>query len=150
MSAAVVQSVNDVRRAAMDLLARREHGFSELARKLSGRFPQALVVDALNRLREERLQSDDRFVESYVYSRQQRGFGPVRIKSELFQKGIDSELIGQYLLEQDDHWDELAKAVKERKFGASAPGNKERARQARFLAQRGFSRSQIYAALSSS
>ena len=105
----------------MDLLARREHGFTELNRKLSVRFPQELVIEALTRLREERLQSDDRFVESYVYSRQQRGYGPVRIKSELFQKGIDSELIGQYLLEQDDHWDELAKEVKERKFGASAP-----------------------------
>ncbi|MGO0307391.1 regulatory protein RecX [Endozoicomonas acroporae] len=151
MSADVIQSVNDVRRAAMDLLARREHGFTELARKLSGRFPRELVFDALTRLREERLQSDDRFVESFVYSRQQRGYGPVRIKSELFQKGVDSELVGQYLLEQDDHWDERAKAVKERKFGASAPrDHKERARQTRFLAQRGFSMSQIYSAFSSS
>ncbi|MGI2026484.1 regulatory protein RecX [Endozoicomonas acroporae] len=151
MSADVIQSVNDVRRAAMDLLARREHGFTELARKLSGRFPRELVFDALTRLREERLQSDDRFVESFVYSRQQRGYGPVRIKSELFQKGVDSELIGQYLLEQDDHWDELAKAVKERKFGASVPrDHKERARQTRFLAQRGFSMSQIYSAFSAS
>ncbi|WBA79688.1 regulatory protein RecX [Endozoicomonas sp. GU-1] len=151
MSADVIQSVNDVRRAAMDLLARREHGFTELARKLSGRFPRELVLDALTRLREERLQSDDRFVESFVYSRQQRGYGPVRIKAELFQKGVDSELIGQYLLEQDDHWDELAKAVKERKFGASVPrDHKERARQTRFLAQRGFSMSQIYSAFSSS
>ncbi|WP_419835032.1 regulatory protein RecX [Endozoicomonas atrinae] len=149
MSAEAIQTVKDVRRAAMDLLARREHGFTELARKLSGRFPRELVIEALTRLREERLQSDDRFVESYVYSRQQRGYGPVRIKSELLQKGVDSELIGQYLLEQDDHWDELAKEVKERKFGASAPrDNKERARQTRFLAQRGFSMSQIYPALS--
>ncbi|WP_257285632.1 regulatory protein RecX [Endozoicomonas sp. SESOKO1] len=149
MSDEVIQTVKDVRRAAMDLLARREHGFTELFRKLSGRFPRALVVEALNRLREERLQSDDRFVESYVYSRQQRGYGPVRIKSELFQKGIDSELIGQYLLEQDDHWYELAKTAKVRKFGASAPrDNKDRARQSRFLAQRGFSMSQIYSAFS--
>lgn len=151
MSADVIQSVNDVRRAAMDLLARREHGFTELARKLSGRFPRKLVIDVLTRLREERWQSDDRFVESFVYSRQQRGYGPVRIKSELFQKGVDNELIGQYLLEQDDHWNELAKAVKERKFGAFSPrDNKERARQIRFLAQRGFSMSQINSAFSSS
>ncbi|KEI72011.1 regulatory protein RecX [Endozoicomonas elysicola] len=151
MSADAAQLAKDIRRSAMDLLARREHGFTELTRKLAGRFPQELVIEALIRLREERLQSDDRFVESYVYSRQQRGYGPVRIKSELFQKGIDSELIGQYLLEQDDHWDELAKEVKERKFGASAPrDNKERARQTRFLAQRGFSMSQIYSSFSSS
>lgn len=151
MSADAAQLAKDIRRSAMDLLARREHGFKELVRKLSVRFPQESVIDALTRLREERLQNDERFVESYVYSRQQRGYGPVRIKSELFQKGIDSELIGQYLLEHDDHWDELAKEVKERKFGASTPrDNKERARQTRFLAQRGFSMSQIYLAFSSS
>lgn len=144
-----IQTANGIRQAAMDLLTRREYGFVELARKLSGRFPQELVIEVLTCLREERLQSDDRFVESYVYSRQQRGYGPVRIKSELLQKGVDSELIGQYLLEQDDHWEALAKEVKERKFGTSAlRDNKEKARQIRFLVQRGFSMSQIYPAFS--
>ena len=144
-----LQTAKDVRRAAMDLLARREHAFKELARKLSSRFPHDLVYEALNRLREERLQCDDRFVESYVYSRQQRGYGPVRIKSELFQKGVDSELIGHYLLEREEHWDELAKEIKEKKFGELPPENmKERARQMRFLVQRGFSMGQIHSALS--
>ncbi len=150
MSAEAAQLAKDIRRSAMDLLARREHGFKELVRKLSVRFPQASVIEALTRLREERLQNDERFVESYVYSRQQRGYGPVRIKSELFQKGIDSELIGQYLLEQEEHWNELASDVKERKFGSQPSGDaKERARQSRFLAQRGFSMSQIYSTFSS-
>ena len=149
MSAEAIQTVKGIRRAAMDLLARREHGFTELAQKLSGRFPRKLVMEVLTCLQEERLQSDDRFVESYVYSRQQRGYGPVRIKSELLQKGVDSDLIGQYLLEQDDHWEELAKEVKERKFGVSAlRDGKEKARQIRFLTQRGFLMSQIYLALS--
>ncbi|WP_299733297.1 regulatory protein RecX [uncultured Endozoicomonas sp.] len=149
MSVETLQTVKDVRRAAMDLLARREHGFKELARKLSSRFPSELVTEALTRLREERLQSDDRFVESFVYSRTQRGYGPVRIKSELFQKGVDRDLVSQYLFEQDEHWNELAKEIKEKKFGESKPENvKERARQTRFLAQRGFSMGQIYSALS--
>ncbi len=151
MSAEAAQLAKDIRRSAMDLLARREHGFTELVRKLSVRFPQASVIEALTCLREEQLQNDERFVESYVYSRQQRGYGPVRIKSELFQKGIDSELIGQYLLEQEEHWNELARDVKERKFGSQPPGDaKERARQSRFLAQRGFSMSQIYSTFSRS
>lgn len=150
MSAEAAQLAKDIRRSAMDLLARREHGFNELARKLSVRFPQALVLEALIRLREERLQNDERFVESYVYSRQQKGYGPVRIKSELFQKGVDSELISQYLLEQDEHWSELVREIKERKFGSQPPSDaKERARQSRFLAQRGFSMGQIYSAFSS-
>ncbi|WP_371924876.1 regulatory protein RecX [Endozoicomonas sp. SCSIO W0465] len=129
----------------MDLLARREHGFTELARKLSSRFPPELVTEALTRLREERLQSDDRFVESYVYSRQQRGYGPLRIKSELFQKGIDSAMIGQYLQEQHASWEQLAQQVKEQKFGRHSPEDgKARARIIRFLIQRGFTTEQIY------
>ncbi|MGB0360338.1 MAG: regulatory protein RecX [Endozoicomonas sp.] len=143
------QTAKDVRRAAMDLLARREHGFKELTRKLSSRFPHDLIDEVLNRLREERLQCDDRFIESYIYSRQQRGYGPVRIKSELFQKGVNSELISHYLLEQNKYWDKLAKEVKEKKFGATSPKNmKEHARQIRFLVQRGFSMEQIYSVFS--
>lgn len=141
-----IQTAKDVRRAAMDLLARREHGFTELARKLSGRFPQEQVVAALTRLQEERLQSDDRFVESYVYSRQQRGYGPLRIQSELLQKGIDRAMIGQYLQVQDAlFWEQRAKQVKEQKFGRQSPkDDKVRARQIRFLIQRGFTMEQIY------
>ena len=147
----ITEVTNDIRRAAMDLLARREHGLIELERKLSVRFPRELIVPVLTKLQQERLQSDDRFVECYVYSRRQRGYGPMRIKSELLQKGLESELICQHLeVYQDDDWTTLARKVKERKFGLRSPaGARERARQMRFLAGRGFSMEQIYSACSS-
>ena len=145
----MIAEAKDIRRAAMDLLARREHGFTELERKLSVRFPRESVVAILTLLQQEQLQSDERFAESYVYSRQQRGYGPVRIRSELLQKGVDSELISQYLQYYQDDWTTLVRKVKEQKFGSRLPADaKERARQIRFLTGRGFSLEQIYAVLS--
>jgi len=58
-----------VRRAAMDLLARREHGRVELTRKLRKRgAPEALIEAALQRLAEEGLLSEARYLESFVAS----------------------------------------------------------------------------------
>ena len=145
----MIAEAKDIRRAAMDLLARREHSFTELERKLSVRFPRESVVAILTLLQQERLQSDERFAESYVYSRQQRGYGPVRIRSELLQKGVESELISQHLQCYQDDWTTLARKVKEQKFGSRSPADpRERARQIRFLTGRGFSLEQIYAVLS--
>ena len=140
----VAVDTKDIRRAAMDLLARREHGFFELERKLSVRFPREMVVAVLTRLQQERLQSDERFVESYVYSRRQRGYGPVRIRAELLQKGLESELITQHLQCYQDDWTALVRKIKEQKFGTGQPASaRERARQIRFLTGRGFSLEQI-------
>lgn len=134
----------DVRRAAMDLLARREHSFKELVDKLCSRFPQEFVDSEVDKLRQEGLQSDDRYTEGYVRSKQQKGYGPSRIRSELWRKGIASELINDHLFEEDDCWFELARALRVKKFGEETPANiKEKSRQFRFLAQRGFSTSQI-------
>ena len=145
----VAVETKDIRRAAMDLLARREHGFFELERKLSVRFPREMVVAVLTRLQQERLQSDERFVESYVYSRRQRGYGPVRIRAELLQKGLESELITQHLQCYQDDWTALVRKIKEQKFGTGQPASaRERARQMRFLTGRGFSLEQIYALFS--
>ncbi len=143
------QRAKEARSSALNLLARREHGFNELARKLAVRFPREAVMPALEQLRTEGLQNDERFVESYVYRCYQRGVGPTRIKYELLQKGIASELVAHYVHEQVEQWGQLAREVKERKYGSEpAQNKKERARQTRFLAQRGFTMGQIYSALS--
>ena len=133
-----------VRLAAMNLLARREHSFRELARKLALRFPEEIVLEQLSRLREEKLQSDERFVESFVYSRQQKGYGPVRIRSELYQKGVSSELMEEYLIEGDECWEQIAAEIRCKKFGDAVPDDyKLRAKQQRYLMQRGFNAGQI-------
>src|SRR3546814_21124082 len=83
----------------MDLLARREHGRVELARKLRQRgAPPELIEQALDRLCEQGLLSESRYLESFVRSRANAGYGPLRIREELAQRGLaraDIEQIGR-------------------------------------------------------
>lgn len=80
--------------------------------------------------------SDSRFIESRVHVRAGR-FGNLRIRQELEQHGV--ELDEQTLKQLRDSELERAREVWTRKFGAPPVDAAARARQLRFLAQRGFS-----------
>jgi regulatory protein len=135
----------------MDLLARREHGRAELQRKLvAAGFDVDVAADALRRLAEEGLQSDRRFVESFVQSRINQGKGPLRIHADLGQKGIASGLIDEVLEETGEDWCALAREARLKKFGRTQPaGFRDKARQMRFLQYRGFEPDQIRTAVAS-
>lgn len=131
----------DVRRAAMDLLARREHTRKELAQKLSKKFRAVpeIVDEELDKLRAEGLQSDARLTEVFIRSRVSRGQGPVKIKMELRGKGVDDETLGLAFKTCEVDWFALVEQVARKRFGESAPTDaRERARRGRFLQQRGF------------
>jgi regulatory protein len=129
----------------MDFLARREHSEQELARKLTTRGYAADVVEAtLAALVADRLLSNTRFAEAFVHSRIQRGSGPQKIRAELRERGISDELIDDSLDAHADSWRELAREVREKRFGNRQPEDyRERSRQMRFLQQRGFSAEQV-------
>lgn len=130
-----------VRRAAMDLLARREHGRVELTRKLRKRgAPQELIEAALQRLSEEGLLSEARYLESFVAYRARAGYGPQRIREELGQRGLERSDIDQALRESAIDWFESLRETWQRKFAGQLPMDaRERAKQGRFLAYRGYS-----------
>ncbi|MDD0841467.1 recombination regulator RecX [Pseudomonas sp. Gutcm_11s] len=134
-----------VRRVAMDLLARREHGRVELVRKLRQRgAPQELIDTALDRLAAEGLLSEARYLESFVASRGRAGYGPMRIREELAQRGLPRSDIEQALSETSIDWGEQLRELWQRKFSGQLPADmREKAKQARFLAYRGFSQEQI-------
>lgn len=136
-----VVSPLDVRRAAMDLLARREHSFKELVDKLFRRFPDRdLISEQLTQLQLENLQSDERFVESFVNGRKSRGKGPMVIRQELKQRGISAELISTLLDEDQELWLAIAEKTYHKKFGDKAIADqKDKARRIRFMQYRGFS-----------
>ena len=138
------------RKKAMDLLARREHGRTELERKLTAAgFDADVAADAVQQLGEEGLQSDLRFVESFVQSRVNQGKGPVRIHADLGERGIAAALVEAVLEETDPDWYELAREIRLKKFGPERPGEfTEKARQMRFLQYRGFEPDQVQAAVS--
>lgn len=128
------------RNSAMDLLSRREHSYQELFNKLRLRsFEEEEISQALDRLKAEKLLDDERFTESYLHFRVNKGFGPLRIKHELSEKGVDSELIQSQMEVYQSLWQELMEKQRIRKFGAEIPADyKEKMKQARFLQNRGF------------
>ncbi len=140
------------RRTAMNLLARREHSTRELKRKLKVRGMEGVAVDqALATLQQERLQSDERFVEMLVHSRIGKGQGPLRIQAELREHGVSDELVSAAVDVNDPQWHDKIKEVRHKRFGASPPSNiNERAKQMRFLQYRGFTPEQIRAVFKSS
>lgn len=140
----MLDTAGAVRRAAMDLLARREHGRVELTRKLRQRgAAQELIDNALDRLTEEGLLSESRYLESFVASRARAGHGPLRIREELAQRGLLRSDIERALGEAEVDWGEQLRELWLRKFGQLPADMKERARQARFLAYRGYAQEQI-------
>ncbi|MCW9059052.1 MAG: recombination regulator RecX [Gammaproteobacteria bacterium] len=149
MDADVEYSPADIRARALGLLARREHSRLELARKLRQRgMAGADLEQVLDELAAARLLSDTRFAEEYARSRASRGYGPLRIRAELRERGIDDAGIQAALAELGEDWCQQARAARQRRFGAESPADlKERARQSRFLQQRGFSPEQIRQAL---
>lgn len=152
-------TATDVRRAAMDLLARREHGAAELITKLQKRFAkarrrrgeegeespdpsvlEALIQDQVAKLTLGGLQSDLRLAESFLRSRVNRGQGPIKIRMELRQKGVADSIVESVMSEAEVDWQAVALEVAERKFArVSTDDLKVRAKRQRFLQQRGFS-----------
>ena len=143
---------------ALQLLAQREHSALEMRRKLvdhalklaadawatapsrrvraPGADVQAEIDALLARLQEDGRLSDARFAESRLRVRASR-WGNLRLRDELARHGLspsaeESEALAASELER-------ARAVWARKFDALPADAAQRARQARFLAGRGFS-----------
>lgn len=148
---------------ALQWLAQREHSRSELRRKLlkvaraeqverlvtaadtptsdstasnDCADPEQCVERLLDWLQQHRYLSEERFVESRVQARAAR-YGNLRIRQELAQHGLSPD--AQTLQQLRDSEFERARAVWQRKFGRAPADSHERARQMRFLSQRGFS-----------
>lgn len=134
---------------ALGWLAQREQSRSELRRKLLRAALQTQDTEAepaddiagqierlLDALQAQGLLSEERFVESRVRVRAP-GLGTRRIQMELARHGL--KLPAQPLQQLRDSELQRATQLWQRRFGASAQDARERARQMRFLAGRGFS-----------
>jgi regulatory protein len=93
----------------------------------------------LDDLQKASLLSDARFAEAFVESRMRKGLGPVRIRLELREKGVGTQLIDAALEPYSDEWKKLLLDVHDAKYGPTkADSSKELAKRARFLESRGF------------
>lgn len=143
--------IRTVRVAAMDYLSRREHATQELFQKLLAKKEYEVdeISEALARLADQGLLSDERFAEAFINQRISKGHGPLKIRAELRQKGVSDAMIESLMEQHNDTWCESALAVRINKYGSEPPTDlKETARQTRFLQSRGFSGEQTRFALS--
>ncbi|ABO55753.1 recombination regulator RecX [Burkholderia vietnamiensis] len=128
---------------ALGYLSRREYSRAELARKLAPYVGEdesvELVLDALE---QEGWLSDARFAESLVHRRASR-VGVARIVSELKRHAVGDTLVEEVNAQLRETELTRAQAVWRKKFGALPQTPAERAKQARFLAARGFSSATI-------
>ena len=133
-----------VKGRALRYLSQREHSRLELERKLARHVQdteaasaQAQIATALDRLVAAGLLSEARAAES-VLLHQGRRFGSRRLKQVLQSKGLAAELVAETLQQARGTELERAREVWGRRFGTAPVDAKERARQMRFLAGRGF------------
>ena len=114
-----------------------------------------LVLAVLSRLTAEGLQSDERYTESRIRYRLERGFGYHHIRNDLINKGVDPYLVDQMLHPDDDCWLLKARELIEKKLFLTedvphrvlAFAGPEHKKLARFLEARGFSQRDIRVAL---
>lgn len=104
------------------------------------------VEPLLDRLEELGYLDDRRFAENYVRScRESRGYGPVKTRAKLMEKGISGGLIEEFLDPSNPDWVAKAAETRLRKFGEPPKEFDERERQMRFLAAKGYTFDQIKA-----
>jgi len=127
-----------IRLKIMDFLSRREHSSKEIYQKMSRKVEsKEMLLESIKELERDGLLSDERFAESYFQSRKRRGFGPLRIKSELVQRGVKENLF--YSLEKEIDWSSNALDALKKKLNGKVPQEtKEILKLKNFLNYRGF------------
>ena len=137
-----------IRLSAMNFLARREHSFKEVVFKLRKRFEDSddQIIEEVDRLRSEGLQSDYRMASEYIHFRSKRGIGPKKIKAELRLKGVSDRLIEQVFSESGVDWGLVLESVIEKKTsqgGLALDTFETKHKVMNFLQKRGFESDQI-------
>ena len=140
---------SSLRAALLDRLSRREHSRFELFRKLSEKTDEFEYLEQLlDEMNHRGWQSDQRFAEIFSRDRSQR-YGPIKIRYELKQKGIDDTTAQHAMDILDIDWYSFAHELVQKKFNLLdlTQDLALKAKAYRFLAQRGFTSDQINFAL---
>ncbi|WP_165008258.1 recombination regulator RecX [Neisseria yangbaofengii] len=137
-----------LRARAMDILSRQEISRAGLKRKLA---PHAESEEELEKVLDEfaerNWQSDERYAEAYIHSKS-RQHGKLRLQQALAQQGIDAGISREFMPDKESEL-QTAIQVLRKKFKQPSRDLKEKQKQVRFLAYRGFDMGTIQAALKS-
>ena len=124
---------------ALKLLSQREHSRLELQRKLAEHVEEGDDLSAVvDELEKRGFISEERMVESVIHSKAGR-YGSARLLQELRSKGLDDEIVRNVGEQLRDTELQRAQEIWRKRFGEPPADIKEKAKQLRFLASRGFS-----------
>ncbi len=135
---------------AVRILSVRDHSEQELRRKLMAPVMSKNGPEEIDATQEDydrviawcyehNYLDDSRFVARFITSRGRKGYGPVRIRQELNQKGIPREITERAMRECEIDWSELAREQAVRKYGEPLPREfSEKVKVQRFLLYRGY------------
>lgn len=144
---------SDLYQYALFMLSRRDYGKAELFARMKrhmyekndGIIDETLIERVLARLSEQHFLDDNRVATLLLQSYVRKGYGPLRIKQEMRQKGFSQLLVDQQVAHLEVDWFEKAAEVRSKKFGNDLPNDfKEKSKQIRYLQYRGFFGDMIY------
>ena len=142
----------EMRRAwlnALDLISMRSHSEKELVMKLRRKYSQNIAEAVAHKASALGLIDDEAFAEMYAKELiERKKYGIARVKNELRLKGISSHIIESVLLSLDIDGKESIINLVERKYSHKLSDEKGRKQVIAALQRRGFSFSDIRAALS--
>ncbi len=165
-----IKAESRLRWLAFYYLSRREYGKAELKQKLIDKEQALDKIDALlDEFEEKGYQSDYRTTLMLIRESIRKGRGRGRIKREFYNKKIampsnidelidmantESDEFSEFIDDNEDSlvdgvdWLKLAVTARTKKYGATIPtGQKDKAKQLRFLQYRGFNVDICFAAL---
>lgn len=136
---------------ALGLLSRREYSRDELRRRLDARGVDAREREqALDELAGKGWQDDARFAGAFARTRVAAGYGPVRIRAELAQRGIDAAGIEAALESCECDFAASARELAARRCAGKALRDPAvRRKTIEFLLRRGFANADAYSAVRS-
>ncbi len=139
------------RKIALRYLSRREYSQQEMSEKLVSKGIERIIADAITKeLVHDNLINDVRFTQELVRVRMIRGYGPLKIKFELKQRGVSEEMASQCLSDIEVDWASHARLALERKFRQQPVEDyKEWAKRANYLRGRGFTSEHVQRSLGS-
>jgi len=112
-----------VRKTALRLLTGREYSPYQLMEKLLVKFfATDIVLGVIKELNQQNLVNEERFIEAYIHSRRERGYGPRKIAQELhFKHRINKENVQAGLELHHPIWVESGVRLLRKRFKTTPP-----------------------------
>ena len=147
---------------ALTLLAARPMSQRELERRLSAKSPRKgapqegeeqrqqrreMAQEVAQRMAQVGLVDDREYASTVVRHYSRKGYGPAKIRDELYRRGVPREYWDE-AMEERDQGDDKLRALVEKKLRGAAPTREELKKVSAYLARRGFGWEEISRVLS--